>query len=316
MISLPIRLAPMAGITDYPFRTLCSEMGADICYSEMVSAMGYVYAPKKNRAIQQLLTIGDKEGPVILQLFGRDPEVIAKAASELEKLERFVGIDINMGCPAHKVVGSNEGSALMKTPLLAAKIMEATVKAVCLPVSVKMRLGWDDDSKNVCEMAHIAQESGVKEIAIHGRTRMQQYSGKADWDAIALVKQAVKIPVLANGDIFSAQDAMNVLGHTRCDGILIGRGALGNPWLFAQIKAALNGESYLLPTIVERIEMALRHARILSGWKTQEVAAREMRKHVSWYIQGVHGAAQVRAQVNNAKSYAEIEAILSHWRIE
>jgi len=308
MIKNPVRLAPMAGITDWPFRTLCFEKGADVCYGEMVSAMGYITAPAKSVAIRQLITLGPDEGPVIGQIFGRDPKIMAEAAKKMADSGRFQGIDINMGCPAHKVVGSFEGSALMKNLPLASAIIEKTVKAVSLPVSVKMRLGWDETHMTCVELAHIAEACGAKEITVHGRTRMQFYAGKADWLAIKKVKEAVKIPVLANGDIFTAADALSILEVTGCDGILIGRGALGNPWLFEQVKAALDGKEVLLPAISDRVRMALRHGEMMRLWKGEALAVKEMRKHVAWYIRDVRGAARMRAGVNLAVSFDELKA--------
>ncbi len=315
MIDLPIRLAPMAGITDWPFRTLCFEQGAQLCYTEMISAMGYLSAPKKSVAMKQLLEIGPDEGPIIAQLFGREPEIMAKAAIKLEETGKFIGIDINMGCPAHKVVGSNEGSALMKDLGLASAIMEAVTKAATLPISVKMRLGWDENHINCVELAKRAQQAGVREIAVHGRTRTQFYSGKADWQAIKQVKEAVSIPVLANGDIFHASDALSILEVTGCDGLMVGRGALGNPWLFAPIKARFNGvEAAALPTLEQRVDMALRQTVMMVQWKGEDIAVKEMRKHVAWYIQGVRGAAQMRARVNQAGTFEDLQKALMEIR--
>lgn len=305
-----LRLAPMAGVTDWPFRTLCFQMGAQMCYTEMISAMGYLSVPAHHIATAQLLEVGPDEGLLAVQIFGHDPEVMAKAAARLQNTGKFIGIDINMGCPAHKIVGGGEGSALMREPVLAGRIMEKVVRAALLPVSVKLRLGWDDDSRNVLELARIAQESGVREITVHGRTRMQQYSGKADWDAIAQVKQAICIPVIANGDIFSASDALNILAHTGADGLMIGRGALGNPWLFSQIRALQNGLMQAPPMFLERCETALRHAEMMCAWKPESVAVAEMRKHLSWYIQGVHGAARMRVKINQAQTLNQVRQAL------
>lgn len=311
MNRMPIRLAPMAGVTDWPFRTLCAQMGADICYTEMISAMGLLCAPKSNVATGHLLAVGEKEAPLIAQIFGRDADVMARAAKELEQTGRYIGIDINMGCPAQKIVSGGQGSALMKEPLLAGRIMETVSKNVLLPVSVKMRLGWDENSQNAVQMAHIARESGIKEITVHGRTRNQHYQGKADWDGIKRVKDSVKITVFANGDIFSASDALYLLKHTGCDGVMVGRGALGNPFLFRQIKALLAGAEETCPTPSDRVRTALDHIEMMCAWKREDIAVKEMRKHIAWYIKGVHGAARMRQKVNLAMTKGELcEALL------
>lgn len=293
-----IRLAPMAGITDWPFRLLCFEQGCDVAYTEMVSAMGYIYAPRNHPATVSLLERQPGEPKLILQIFGKEAELMARAAEELSGLGRYDGIDINMGCPAHKVASSGEGSGMMRDPENAERIVRAVVRASRLPVSVKMRLGWDDQHKNVVELAKMCEDAGVSELAVHGRTRMQQYSGAADWSMIAEVKRAVNIPVLGNGDIFTAEDGVRKLRDSGVDGLLIGRGALGNPWLFKQLKAALNGEAIAEPTIQERIDTALRHYEMLLSWKPERVAVNEMRKHIGWYIHGLRGAAQMRNRIN------------------
>ena len=293
-----IRLAPMAGITDWPFRLLCFEQGCDVAYTEMVSAMGYIYAPRNHPATVSLLERRPGEPKLILQIFGKEAELMARAAEELSGLGRYDGIDINMGCPAHKVASSGEGSGMMRDPENAERIVRAVVRASRLPVSVKMRLGWDDQHKNVVELAKMCEDAGVSELAVHGRTRMQQYSGAADWSMIAEVKRAVNIPVLGNGDIFTAEDGVRKLRDSGVDGLLIGRGALGNPWLFKQLKSALNGEAIAEPTIQERIDTALRHYDMLLSWKPERVAVNEMRKHIGWYIHGLRGAAQMRNRIN------------------
>ena len=307
-----IRLAPMAGITDWPFRLLCAEQGCDCATTEMVSAMGYVYAPKQ-RATVSLLTKDPREGKLILQLFGKDPELMRKAAYDLSRTGVFDGIDINMGCPAHKVAGSGEGSGLMRNPLLAEKVIRAVVEASALPVSVKMRLGWDSESINAVELAHTAEDCGVCEIAVHGRTRQQMYSGKADWEAIAKVKQSVHVPVLGNGDIFSSEDAVRYAAQSGVDGILVARGALGNPWLFRQIRQAFSGQDVTETTLREKICTAIRHYDMQLSWKPRHIAVAEMRKHIGWYLHGVRGAAQLRNRINGMSDPLEVKETL--WQL-
>lgn len=297
MATPTIHLAPLAGITDWPFRLLCYEQGCDCATTEMVSAMGYVCAPRQ-QAIQSLLTRAPGEPKLILQLFGKEPKLMAQAAETLSASGTFDGIDLNMGCPAHKVACSGEGSGLMRTPALAREIMQAVVKASCLPVTIKCRLGWDAEHINVLDFARMAEDSGVTGIAVHGRTRQQMYAGEANWNMVAQVKQAVSIPVIGNGDIFTAQDALKRLRETGVDGVMIARGALGNPWIFRQVKDALAGREIYQPTLREKIETALRHYDMLLGWKPEHVAVGEMRKHIGWYLHGVRGAAQLRAKIN------------------
>ncbi len=313
MPATDLRLAPMAGVSDWPFRLLCFEQGCDGAYTEMVSAMGLKCAPPGNLAVSQLLETHPMEGPVYVQIFGKEPEVMAWAAAQLEVTGRYRGIDINMGCPAPKIACSGEGSGLMREPRLAAQIMRAVVNAVTLPVSMKLRLGWDESSLNVLELACAAQDMGVRSVIVHGRTRSQQYGGKADWDQIARVKQALNIPVYGNGDVFEAGDAQRMLRHTGCDGLLIGRGAMGNPWIFSQAKALLRGEEVCLPSLSRRVDTALRHARMMAAWKGESVAVREMRKHVGWYAGGLPGASRIRVRANHARTMAELEECLTDW---
>lgn len=305
-----IRLAPLAGVTDWPFRVLCFEQGCDCAYTEMVSAMGYLCAPRDLPAAACLLERAPQEKKLILQLFGKEPDVMARAAEELSRTGGYEGVDINMGCPAPKIACAGEGSGLLRTPDLAEDIMKAVVKASSLPVSVKLRLGWDENSINVLDMARRAEDAGVSEITVHGRTRQQQYSGEADWEAIARVKQAVSIPVLGNGDIFSAEDGLRRWKESGVDGLMIGRGAMGNPWLFAQLKAALAGEDIPQVTLHQRISTAVRHYDMLLAWKPQRVAVNEMRKHIGWYLHGMRGAAQMRAKINLMDDPQAVKAML------
>ncbi len=303
-----IYLAPMAGITDQVFRRLCFEKGCDGATTEMVSAQGYLTAPKDRNAYRFLLASFPEEGRLAVQLFGSEPRFLAEAAKRLTDLDAFSSIDINMGCPAPKVVGGQAGSALMKDPALAGRIVEAVKTATKLPVTVKMRLGWQGNT--AVSFARVLENAGADGLTVHGRTRMQQYSGKADWPAIGEVKAAVRIPVIANGDVTNGEEALRCLAETGCDGIAIGRGALGNPWLFAEISAALAGKSYTAPGYEEVIETAMRHGREMAQWKGERSAVLEMRKHFSWYIAGRRGAAAVRTQIHQAPTLEAVETLL------
>lgn len=300
-------LAPMAGVTDLPFRLLCKEKGAGLLCMEMVSAKAILY---KNKNTQALLEIDPQENPVSLQLFGSDPDIISQIAHEIEE-RPFDILDINMGCPVPKIVNNGEGSALMKNPVLAGKIIEKTVKAIQKPVTVKIRKGFDDEHVNAVEMARVAQESGAAAVAVHGRTREQYYSGKADWDIIRQVKEAVSIPVIGNGDLLTAEDVIAMKEQTGCDGFMIGRGAQGNPWIFEQILHYFRtGEKLPKPSAEEVTDMILRHAKMMLEFKGEYTGIREIRKHAAWYTAGYPNSAKLRVAINAVESYEELERLL------
>ena len=300
-------LAPMAGVTDLPFRLLCSEQGAGLAGMEMVSAKAVWYG---NKNTENLLEIHPKEGPVSLQLFGSDPKIVSEMAKRIEE-RPFAILDINMGCPVPKVVNNGEGSALMRNPKLAGEIIATTAKAIEKPVTVKIRKGFDEAHINAVEMAKIAEEAGAAAIAVHGRTREQYYSGEADWEIIAKVKEAVSIPVIGNGDVTDGESARRLLQETGCDGVMIGRAARGNPWLFRQIAAWLEDGTVLPePSTAEKKEMILRHARLQLEIKGEYTGVREMRKHFSWYTAGMPGSARLRQSINLAEHFAEIERLV------
>lgn len=303
-------LAPLAGITDWPFRLLCHEQGTDLAYTEMISAQGYLCARKDSQAYRFLLALHPDEGPVAAQVFGHDPALIGEAVRRLSDSGRYAGIDINMGCPAPKVTNGGSGSALMKTPALAASVARAARQATRLPLSVKMRIGWDEHSVNALPFARMLEAEGVDSLTVHGRTRSQHYAGKADWRTIAQVRQAIRIPVHANGDVFTPQDAKAILDATGCEGIAVARGALGDPWLFARIRQLLAGNEPSAPEPDQVLRTALRHARMLAEWKGEATAVTEMRKHFAWYLKGMRGAAAVRRQLNTLPSLAAVEELL------
>ena len=301
-----VRLAPMCGVTDHVFRGICAEMGCAQGYTEMISAMGYLCAPGQ-RAVQDLIIRDPQEKKLVLQLFGREPDVVSEAAARMEALGRFDGIDLNMGCPAHKIAPSGEGCGLMRVPDVAEEMMRKTVRAVSLPVSVKMRLGWDRDHMNAVDLARRAEDAGISEITVHGRTREQQYSGEADWEEIQRVSESVSIPVLGNGDIFSAGQAVSLMNKYRVAGVMIGRGAMGNPWIFRQIASLSRGEAAEAVSPADRLAMIRTHYGRMLAWKPKQIAVREMRKHIGWYIHGLRGASRCRAEINRTE---EPEAVL------
>lgn len=299
-------LGPMAGVTDMPFRMLCREQGCGLVYTEMVSAKAILY---NNPNTKELLQTSKYDSPIAVQLFGSSPEIMAEIAARLEE-EPFDIIDINMGCPVPKIVGNNEGSSLMRDPKLAGKIISAVVKAVEKPVTVKIRKGFTEKDINAVEIAKIAEEAGAAAIAVHGRTREQYYSGKADWDIIRQVKEAVSIPVIGNGDVQGPEDVEDLVRQTGCDGIMIGRAARGNPWIFKQINQYLTGKQPEKPSLKEVKEMILRHADMLIEFKGEYTGIREMRKHIAWYTTGLPHSSELRRQVNRVETMERLELIL------
>lgn len=306
-------LGPMAGVTDLPFRLLCRRQGAGLLCMEMVSAKAIMY---HNKNTESLLEIHPEETPVSLQLFGSDPQILSEMAKYIEE-RPFSILDINMGCPVPKVVKNGEGSALMKEPKLVYDIVSSVVKAIKKPVTVKIRKGFDDAHVNAVEISRIAEEAGAAAVAVHGRTREQYYSGKADWDIIRQVKEAVSIPVIGNGDILCAQDVIRMKEQTGCDGFMIGRGAQGNPWIFQQILHQLEtGEEMPRPSRQEVVDMMLLHARLQLQIKGDYIGIREIRKHAAWYTAGYKNSSKLRGKINEVESYAQLEALLEQWLAE
>lgn len=297
-------LAPMAGVTDLAFRLLCKEHGCGLVYSEMVSAKAIFFNNKKTDI---LLKIEEKERPIAIQLFGSDPILIGEMIKKIDndKIDIF---DINMGCPVPKVVNNGEGSALMKSPQLVSQIVGEAYKSTKKPVTVKIRKGFTEESINAVEIAKIAEDSGASAVAVHGRTREQYYSGKADWDIIRKVKQSVTIPVIGNGDVVDEEDAKNLLDYTKCDAIMVGRGCQGNPWIFREILYFLEtGKKLDKPTKDEIIDTIMKHAKMLIEIKGEHIAIREMRKHVSWYTKGMYNSTKMRKEINMIENFHDFE---------
>ena len=300
-------LAPMAGVTDLPFRLLCKEQGAGLLCMEMISAKALQYNNKNTKAH---LEIDPRECPVSLQLFGSDPDIISEQAKRIEELP-FQILDINMGCPVPKVVKNGEGSALMNQPELVYDIVYKTVRAIQKPVTVKIRKGFNDELVNAVEIARIVEEAGGAAVAVHGRTREQYYSGKADWDIIRQVKEVVSIPVIGNGDVTNGEKAIAMMEETGCDGVMIGRGAQGNPWIFSELlEYEKTGQMPPRPSREIIRETMLRHTRLQIEFKGEYLGIREMRKHVAWYTKGLEGSAKLRDEINKVESYQELEALL------
>ncbi|MBC8015731.1 MAG: tRNA dihydrouridine synthase DusB [Sporomusaceae bacterium] len=307
----PVILAPMAGVTDLPFRLLAKEMDCGLVYSEMVSDKGLLY---KNCHTLDMLKIDERERPVAMQIFGSDPTSMASAAQLVEQAGTNI-VDINMGCPTPKIVKNGSGAALMCQPDLAYRIMKSVVEAVNIPVTVKIRKGWNHTSINAVEMAKLAEKAGIAAIAVHGRTREQFYSGEADWEIIRQVKDSVGIPVIGNGDIRSPYDAQKMLAETGCDGLMIGRGAQGNPWIFRQVARYLaTGEVVPPPTTEERLLLMLRHLDMLIEHKGEYLGIREMRRHGAWYTKGLHHSSELRLKFNSAVCKEDFVGVLDEFR--
>ena len=303
-------LSPMAGVTDLPFRLICKEQGCGLLYTEMINGKALCYDDENTK---KMLKIEEEEHPVAVQIFGSEPECMGRAAEIMNDYSNEI-LDINMGCPAPKVVKNGDGSALMKNPKLAEEVLRAVVKNSKKPVTLKIRKGWDDNSVNAVEIAKIAEDCGISALAIHGRTREQFYTGKADWDIIAEIKKNLSIPAIGNGDVFTIEDSINMLDKTGCDAIMIGRGAQGNPWIFKRINHYMNtGEILPEPTLNEKISTAIKHLKLAVEEHGEYVAVREMRKHIAWYLKGLRNSAKLRDEINKIEDYQEVVSKLEYY---
>ncbi|MBH6949349.1 tRNA dihydrouridine synthase DusB [Clostridioides difficile] len=303
-------LSPMAGVTDLPFRLICKEQGCGLLYTEMINGKALCYDDENTK---KMLKIEEEEHPVAVQIFGSEPEFMGRAAEIMNDYSNEI-LDINMGCPAPKVVKNGDGSALMKNPKLAEEVLRAVVKNSKKPVTLKIRKGWDDNSVNAVEIAKIAEDCGISALAIHGRTREQFYTGKADWDIIAEIKKNLSIPVIGNGDVFTIEDSINMLDKTGCDAIMIGRGAQGTPWIFKRINHYMNtGEILPEPTLNEKISTAIKHLKLAVEEHGEYVAVREMRKHIAWYLKGLRNSAKLRDEINKIEDYQEVVSKLEYY---
>lgn len=310
-LKVPIVLAPMAGVTDLPYRNIIRKMGCELVYSEMVSSRGLVYGSEKTF---DLMEFSSEDGYMAIQLFGDDPEIMAEASRIVERKVNPDILDINMGCPANKVIKSGSGSLLMKNPGLAGEIIKAVVKAVKIPVTFKIRAGWDQNNINAVEIARIGEEMGAAAVTVHGRTREQFYSGQADWEIISKVKEAVSIPVIGNGDIFTPEDVRRMFAETGCDAVMIGRGCLGNPWLFKRaIHLLETGELLPEPDFQERIRMALYHLREAIAYFGEKRAIPRMRKHIAWYLKGMPYSTEIKERIQNLTSEEEVAQSLKNY---